>query len=306
MLGRESLFKRPPLSETGAESAMRNTQFSCPFSKAMGFSVVGKHSRFAGILRLFRLGRPTTVFWLVVFFAVYPVYSSFWEWLRTQVFKEIDKRIKPSLTDSYAFSAIEMIITVVGVVASSFHFAPRYIFRRLLSPLSRAARSCAMAATGKCAFLAEFTPSHSSLVPALASAQPTGIARLGIPRKLNYCELCVNVADFIRALFAATAGLNITGAKRAFADNLFRAARALTVPISACLTSKPAAGVANYCQLAKLFSSNVFCFATSAARIVRRHSSTPIKLDCDRAESVNHDRLGSLYCIRYERLVQYF
>lgn len=59
-------------------------------------------------------------------------------------------------------------------------------------------------------------------------------------------------------------------------------------------------------QLAIDIPSLVFSALGQFGRITRRHDSTPRKLCYVRAESVNHNRLGSFHCIRQGRLVQYF
>jgi hypothetical protein len=58
-------------------------------------------------------------------------------------------------------------------------------------------------------------------------------------------------------------------------------------------------------QLAVFIASLVFSVWRQLDRITRRHDSTPIKLDCDRAESVHNNRLGSFYCISYGRQIQH-
>lgn len=237
MIGRKHLLRWPSFGKASAKSVMSDAKSSSPLSKAVRFSVVGKHPRFTGILRLFQLRGPSAIVFFVVAVAILPVDCSFSKRLRSHVLKEVDERIKPSLTYCDPTTAVDFIVRSFWVVASSLHLLPRRVFRRFLSSATCAFRVCAMAAARNCAFLSEVRPGNDSCVAALALTQPVSqfVSNFG---KMDHSQLAINISRLV-----------------------FDAGRQLD-------------------------------------RITRRHDLTPDKLDCDRAESVHNDCLGSFYFIR--------
>lgn len=291
MFGREYLFVRPSFGESRAERAMRDTEPTRPLSKAVSFSVERKHSCFTGVLRLLHLSSPAAVVFFVVSVAVKPVDRSLWKRLQSHILKKVDKRIKPSLADRYALSAVEMIIIIVGIVASSLHFFPRRVFGRI----AHTSGNCSVTSARLYRIISKITSSHSSRIPALASAQPSGITAFGISGKLKHRKFVVHVANFIRAMLTASAGLNCFIAQCSTTNDCLHTAFTAAVPISPRKCLKLAASVSKNGKLAVFIAGFVFNAIWQLDRITRRHSSTLYKLDCDRAESVHHDCLGSFH-----------
>lgn len=291
MFGRKHLFERPPLGQSRSEGAMRDAEPPRPFSQAVSFSVVCKLPCFARVLRLFRFRSPATVALFVVAVTIDSVNRSFRKWLRPHVLKEVDKGIEPPLADRDALSAIEVIIRVACLVASPLHFLPRRVFGRF----AHAFGACAMAATRLSGFFSEFGTSHGSSFATLAAAQPSRIAALSVACKLQHDQLVVHIANFVHALLAAPTRLNAFIAQCTSSNYVLVSAFASAVPVRAREGLEFAASVIKNGQLSVDIARLIFDAGRNLDRIIRRHDSTPIKLDCDRAEAVHHDCLGSFY-----------
>jgi len=277
MFGRKHIFKWPPFSKSRSESAMRYSELARPLSEAVSFSVVGQHSGFTGVLRLLFLGCPAAVALFVVAVARNPINRCFWEWLWSHVVKEVDKRIKPSLAYGNAFPAIKMIVWIVWTVAASLHFFPGCVLSRIAhSPSVRT-----MATTRLNRLPSEISTSHGRRISALTYTLPARIARLGVASKLDHCELAVLAANFVRAVFTASAGLNVSRPNGTAVKNLLDSAFTAKQPVRSVLATKFGTGVAYRDEIAEWLSSDVFDVGRQLDRIIRRHSSTPRKLDCD-------------------------
>lgn len=313
MLGREHLLRRPSLFESRAECSVSDTKPTRPLSQAMRFSVVFQKSCFTGVLSLlhssrpFAVRRPTIRHTLIAMSAriipvvVDPLNAVFSGRFLPNVCHEIDERVSPLMTHLNRSLPVTMVVLIVRVVAASFHLLPR----RILGRFAHATSTCSVASARLSRTLSKIPTSYCSLIPTLAKALPAGIARLGFSRKLNYCELAVNVANFVRSLFAATAGTNSSIAQSTPAHNGFFSAFAAAVPACTFQSLEIATSVTQNGKLSVSIASLIFDVRPQLARIVRRHSSTPDKLDCVRAESVHHDCLGSFHCTKQGRLVHY-
>jgi len=267
-----NLFYSPTLFiKSSRDSAMGDSESTRPLSQPPSFSVVAQESRFACILSLLHGSRPFAISRFIVAVVVDAFNAMLWGRLLAHVLQELRKRIAPLFAHNYSATSVPVITGIVRVVAPRLHFAPRTVFRRFISTTSTGA----VASARLDGLLFKIATSHDSGVTALTEALPARITRVGVASELDHRELAVFAANFVSAVFAAPARLNITGAKRTSTDDLFRTALAFAVPVSACLTSKPVPCVVNYCQFAELFSSNVFCFTNSVCRITRRHDSTP-------------------------------
>lgn len=277
MFGRKYFFKWPPFSESRSESAMRNTNPPRPFPKTVSFSVVGEHSGFTGVLRLLFLGGPAAVALFVVAVSRNPINRCFREWLLPHVVKKVDKRIKPSLAYDNAFPAVEMIVWVVGTVASPLHFFPG----RVLSRIAHAPSACSVASARLGRFVTKVTTSHNSCIPALALAIPARIARLCVASKLDHRELAVFIANFVRAVFTASARLNVSRPNGTSVKNLLNSAFTMEQPVCSSLAPKIGSGVANGRKIAEWLPGDVFDVGWADSRIIRRHDSTLSQLDCD-------------------------
>ena len=256
MLGRKYFFKRPSFSESRAKRAMCNTEPASPLAQAVSFSVISQHSCLTGVLGLLHLCCPAAVFCPAIFntllamtarivaVPVNAVNACGRKRLQTHIFQKVSKLMEPSLADSHAFAAIEVIIRVVVFIAAPLRLCPRCVFRSPFATTTCSSRPLAMASARNCTLLAKIGTGNNGSVSALTATQPVG-------------------------KFATDSDIRL------------------------------------YSQFAVWISSLVFDTCWKLDRIIRRHDSTPSKLDCVRAKAVNHDRFGSFHCIRQGRLVQH-
>ena len=297
MFGGKYLFKRPALGESRSESAMRDAEFSCPRTQTASFSVVLQESCFAGILSLLQGCRPfairspsvcsafLAVTARIISIVIFAFNAVILGRLLSQVSHEVRKRMSPvfAYTDTPLCStAIPVVSVIFRVVTSGLHSLPGTVFWRFVP----ATGACSVAPARLNRFLSKSPTIHGGRVATLTSAQPSRIAALGVASELQDSEFAVLVANFIRAMFTAPAGLDITGANRFCAKNLLRSALAEAMPIRASLASKVGSSILNCCQLTKWLPGNVFDAGRQLDRITRRHDSTPDKLDyCESSQA---------------------
>lgn len=109
------------------------------------------------------------------------------------------------------------------------------------------------------------------------------------------------IVQVVRRVSGTTARLMVSVAKHCAAYVHFFSAFASAEPASAVAMNT---NERHHRQFSIDVASLVFDSMRQLGRLVRRHDSTPIKLDCERAESVNHDRLGSFHCATHGSVVQ--
>jgi hypothetical protein len=97
----------------------------------MCFPVISEKMATRTIPALLRNSRPSTVRWLVVPVAVYPVNRVRLRWFLSHILIKRRKVVQPAVTDSYATSTIIRIVYAIRIIATRFHSCPRSIFRQL-------------------------------------------------------------------------------------------------------------------------------------------------------------------------------
>lgn len=285
-----NLFHSPALFvKSSRDSAMGDVEPARPFTKSVSFSVVGQKSRFAGVLALLHGGRPFTVRRPSVRYTLFAVAAgviavvvfAFNAVLRRRLIanigKEVWKRTSPMLAYAYSSSAMPVISSVVRVVASRPHLLPGSVFWRLVPASS--ARSVTSARLNR--LPSEISTIHGRRISALAETLPSRITALGIASKLDHHEFAVLTANFISAVFAASARLDASMPNGTTVKNLLNSAFTAEQPVCSSLASEISPGVANGRKIAEWLPSDVFDVGASDSRIIHRHDSTPIKLDCD-------------------------
>lgn len=284
LLDSPGLFVKPP-----RKSAMCNTKPARPLPQSVCFTVVCQPPSLAGVLSLFQRGSPFAICRPAFFNAllamttgiisvvINSLYAVFFGGLLSHVCKKLRKRVTPVLAYTYPASTMPVVSSVVRVVAPSPHFLPGRILRRLIS----ASSACTMATARLNRLPFEISTSHGRRISALTDAIPARVARLGFSSKLDHCELVVLTANFVRAVFAASARLDVSRPKGTSAKDLLSAALAAAQPVRASLAPEIGTSVADSHKFAESLSSDVFDVRASDSRIIRRHSSTPRKLDCD-------------------------
>lgn len=285
-----NLFHSPTLFvKSSRKGAVSDSEPSCPLSQPMRFSVVGQESRFACVLALLHSSRPFAIRWpsvcntliavsariiSVVVFALYAVVAGRF---LAHVRHEVDKGVKPTFANHYSASSVAVVVLCFWVVAAFFHVFPRVVFWRLVP----ASGACSVTTAGLDRLLSKIASRNCGCISTLTLALPARIARLGVASKLDHCELAVFAANFVRAVFAASAGMDVSRPSGTCAKNLLDSAFTAKQPVRSVLATKFGTGVAYRDEIAEWLSSDVFDVGRQLDRIVRRHSSTPRKLDCD-------------------------
>ena len=276
--------------KSSRDCAMSDSEPACPFSQSVGFSVIGKQSRFSRVLPLLQFCGPAAISRLVIAVIVNAINCCFRKRLWSHVSKERIEAGSPFLANCDASFPVQVLVFVVRV-ATPFHFTPRCVLWRI----AHSARTCTVAPARLDRLPFKISPSHGSCFPALALAQPTGIAAVCLSGKLKNRQFAVDIAGFVCALFAAPARYDVARSDSATVKNLFCAAFASKQPVGSSLATKTTSGIADCREIAELLPSDVFEVGTACSRITRRHDSTPLKLDCDRAEPVHNNCLGSFH-----------
>jgi len=302
-----NLFHSPTLFvKSSRDCAMSDSKPSCPLSQTVSFTVAGQKSRLAGVLALLQCSRPFAIGWPAVrnaFFAVtarimtivvFAFNAMVSGRLLAHVGQKLWKRMSPMCAYAYAASfspTVPVVSGVVRVVTSSLHFTPRVVFWRTAS----ATGTCAMAAARLDRLFLKIATSHGRLVATLTLTQPSRITAFSFASKFKNSKLVVFIASFVRSLLAAPTGRHIARPDGTTVENLFSSTFTTEQPVRSSLASKIGTGVPNRREIIEWLTSDVFYAGWADGRITRRHDSTPDKLDCDRAESVHNNCLGSFH-----------
>jgi len=196
MFWRKHFSWGPPLFDPHIQRAMRNSQFSSPSPETHGFSVVGEHSRLAGIVALLQLCRPSAIAGFVVSIVIrVAVDGCLGKWLWSHIGKKVDKRLSPSLADRDSSTAVEVVSAVSRVAASPLHLFPTGVFRRTVT--AALGFSPATARLGASITLAEIPTSNCSCIHTFTAADPQRITAFGPSCEFNYRQFPVDVATLV-------------------------------------------------------------------------------------------------------------
>ncbi len=182
-----------PSLYANSKSAFCDSDATRPFSKAMSLAVIGKQPDFSRVLSLFQFCSPAAISRLVIAVIVNAINCCFRKRLRPHVLKEVNKRIEPSLTNSYSSTAIDFVVGSLWVVAPPLHFLPG----RVLARLAHSVSVSAMATARLGGSFAEFATSHSGNVSAFTVAVPARIARLSLASVTKNSQFSVDFASLV-------------------------------------------------------------------------------------------------------------
>lgn len=297
----KNTIQGPATRNAFTESSMSDSQLSSPRPQAQRFAVVGQQSNLAGILALFQPCRPSTATRLVVSVVVVdPVYRRLREWFRPHIGKEVHKRRPPTLTDCDAPSAVEVILTVFRVVASTLHFLPCYVFRAC----AFAVRSGSQATTRLGTALAKLPACNLRQSATFTAAQPDGIAGSCIPGIFEHRQAVIDVP---RLVDPGSAGRTVIAASRTSASNEAGSEHDSLVP---AITSNMPVGcspsllsVGHDNLMPKPLTGQVFRAGRQSDRICFSHQRTPFSLKMVRAACGLLPARGSLYFAHYHTFV---
>lgn len=167
--------------------------FASPVCNVFGFTVMRQHLDMRTIARLLQPCSPANIAWFVVSFVVYSVNAMLSRWSNTNILVESEKRIKPTVTNGDAPTAIAIIKRILWIVAAVFHHCPTAMFRRI----SESIRLFSKASTRLCSSSAQGVPSYRSCVSALAFTKPLSFASARHSIPANDSEPAVHIASLV-------------------------------------------------------------------------------------------------------------
>lgn len=296
----QRLLNAPSFGEAIREGVWVHPDSSCPLCygkcNAIMRDIVGR----ALVIVLLFVCFPSHVAGFIVPVIINPSYGCSSERLQSHVCKEVIEGVSPFIADCNPTESIVCETWVVRIVAARSHVLPTTIFARL----SACSVGCvsvsgysAPSATGLRFTISESYTDDDQLRAALASAVPvrTFVRFERFSSVTDYSEFSVNVTDFVFcswinpqwATFAAS--LAAARCKIVSCDDIRGAAVAQDIPVNDF--ASPLSKASHY-KTSKVLSSKIFEIVGASARIVRRHDSTPLKLDYCESSRTAPNRLA--------------
>lgn len=241
------------------------------------------------VVCLLLLCLPAAVVRFVVSVVVDPPYGSSIERFAPHVCEEVLEGFQPSGADGYLARAVMLEQCMVRVVASRLHVLPASVFASF--PICRvgcvsvgghsapcAARAC-VAAAKRYSHYDQFCAAFTSTVPVRTFVALEGFASVSKDSEFSVDVTSLVFHPGVNPQWAAfTASLATARSEVVPCDEVCIATVAQDIPVDDL-----AASLANssHYKTAKAMTSKIFEIVGASDRIVRRHSSTPVKLDCD-------------------------
>lgn len=147
----QRLLKCPTLLQSVIKRFWVNANTTSPLGQALRFSVVGQQSRNAGVCHLCVPSCPFTVILRVALTVVHSLQCRSIKGPFAHVFKEIIKRLKPTVADCNSSCAIISVMAILSVVAAILHCLPHLIYgaSRHATRLEVYASTCCDSSTSK-------------------------------------------------------------------------------------------------------------------------------------------------------------
>lgn len=127
--------------DASMQSALRQSDSSCPDGQRKGYALVREQSRAARVPALFGSCGPVDVAWFVVAIVVGAIQGVQGRGPRSNIAQEGFERVMPCRTDCDTASPVVVEIARSRIVAAVLHRGPRLMFRRIRQAVSRVART---------------------------------------------------------------------------------------------------------------------------------------------------------------------
>lgn len=169
----QSFFNRPSITIAVIHSLIWNTQFSCPSSNRLGFSVKGNHSTLSTVTALLKRSSPSTVGRFVVAAVVNAINRMLRRRLGPHVSKELFKG-GPPLINLNSTTTVARIFSIVRILAPLAHIPIAEVFPAERHAVRSAStnRFSLQASTGTTCSVPQGGLSNSSPNSALTAAKP--------------------------------------------------------------------------------------------------------------------------------------
>jgi hypothetical protein len=118
---------------------------------------------------------------------------------------------------------------------------------------------------------------------------------VGVATSLHFLPRCVLGCLVSTSSTCSSASARLCASFAKFSSSHNSCIPTLTEALPSGIARPSVARELDHCEFGVNIPRFIFGARGQLDRIIRRHSSTPFQLDCDRAESVHHDCLGSFY-----------